>query len=487
MKTERHDLELLMRSRIPLIVVETHEENRVLDVVRALKPGAQQPLFTWSITDGLMRLEWALVEEAAQTEPVDVLKFIKASTKPAVFVLRDFHPYLSDPVNVRLLKDIAVGHEQRPHTIVLLSHAIELPPELRKYAAQLSLSLPDRAKIETTVDGVVQDWRKQGVDIRVDPQARELLISNLAGVSLRDVRRLARAAVVDDAALTLTDIPAVQQAKHALLADESPLYFEFDTAQFREVGGFATLKQWLARRHRAFSEPLQASDRPKGLLLLGVQGCGKSLAAKAVAGTWGVPLLRLDFGSLYAKYYGETERNLRAALSTAEVLAPCVLWIDEIEKALAAGGAEDGLPKRVLGTLLTWMAEQDASVFVVATANDIQALPPELVRKGRFDEIFFVDLPDVETRQEIFRIHCESRGIRSDRLDYSSLAGASEGFSGAEIEQAVIASRYATNGEAVTTAILLKELQTTRPLAVVMQEKIAALRSWAVDRTVPVS
>src|SRR5581483_5557870 len=227
-------------------------------------------------------------------------------------------------------------------------------------------------------------------------------------------------------------------------------------------------------------------DPPRGMLLLGVQGCGKSLAAKAAAGIFGIPLLRLDFGILYSKYYGETERNLRKALDTADVMAPCVLWVDEIEKGSAVGTEDDGLSRRVLGTLLTWMSERKKPVFLVATANDISCLPPELVRKGRFDEIFFVDLPLVANRQEIFRIHLLKRALDPGQFDLRALAEASEGFSGSEIEQADVASMYTAHagGRAISQPDLVAELKQTRPVSILMAEKVAEIREWAADRTV---
>ncbi|MEJ2202280.1 MAG: AAA family ATPase, partial [Desulfuromonadaceae bacterium] len=226
---------------------------------------------------------------------------------------------------------------------------------------------------------------------------------------------------------------------------------------------------------------------PKGIMLLGVQGCGKSMAAKVVAGAWGVPLLRLDLGAVYNKFYGESERNIRESLQTAEALAPCVLWLDEIEKGLGTSADDGGTSKRVLGTLLTWMAERQGRVFIVATANDIQALPPELIRKGRLDEIFFVDLPDVSVRREVFTIHLQKRQLDPETFDLPALVAASAGFSGAEIEQAIVAGLYSViGGEGqLDSALLLSELAATRPLAVVMSEQISALRAWAAGRTVP--
>src|SRR5690606_21950540 len=246
------------------------------------------------------------------------------------------------------------------------------------------------------------------------------------------------------------------------------------------------LKKWIAQRRAAFiGEKMPVKlDPPKGVLLLGVQGCGKSLAAKAIAGGFGVPLLRLDMGALYNKFQGETERNLRESLASAELLAPCVLWIDEIEKALATDTADEGVSQRVLGYLLTWMAERRAPVFLVATANQVHKLPAELLRKGRFDEVFFVDLPDAATRAEVFRIHLARRELDPAAFDLAALAEASEGFSGAEIEQVVVAALYAAAaaGTRAAQAHVVEEIRTTRPLAVLMAEKVAALRAWARER-----
>lgn len=483
MNKDLHELEVLIRSRIPIVVIESHDENRALSLVRGLESRLGHPLFAWSVTEGLRRIDLQLGVQKLFSEPEAVLKHIKSLRAAGVFVLRDIHPYLSDPLIVRLLKDVALAHHAVPHTLVLLSHSLELPPELRKLAARLSLSMPGRQQIEAAVDRVVDDWQSRR-DVFVDEKARQLLIDNLAGLSMRDAERIATTAICDDEALTSSDIPRVMQAKYELLADSGVLHFELDTAKFRDLAGFRRLKRWLQLRHDAFRSHETDVDRPRGLLLLGVQGCGKSMAAKAAAGSFAVPLLRLDFGALYNKYYGETEKNLRESLATAEVMAPCVLWIDEIEKGVVGGQGDDGLSRRVLGSLLTWMAENKSAVFIVATANDINALPPELVRKGRFDEIFFVDLPSIDVREEIFRLHCKFRGISPDGIDFTQLATQSDGFSGAEIEQAVIAARYSAD-ETPDTAAIIAELTTTRPLSVVMSERIDELRAWASERTVP--
>jgi SpoVK/Ycf46/Vps4 family AAA+-type ATPase len=291
--------------------------------------------------------------------------------------------------------------------------------------------------------------------------------------------------ICDDGAITQEDLPELNKAKFQLLDLDGVLGYEADTARFADVGGLHNLKQWLAERQAAFMAGT-ASDLPKGMLLLGAQGSGKSLAAKAVAGLWGLPLLRLDFASLYNKYFGETERNLREALLMAERMSPCVLWMDEIEKGLATGDMDNGVSQRVLGTLLTWMAERKAPVFVVATANIIKRLPPELMRKGRFDEIFFVDLPATAVREDIFRIHLNKRELSAENFDLAALAMASDGFSGAEIEQAVVSALYAAQARQVSVGqeLIVEALQRTVPLSVVMSEELSALRHWAAERTV---
>jgi len=277
------------------------------------------------------------------------------------------------------------------------------------------------------------------------------------------------------------------EAKYQLLNRDDVISFEYETTRFGNVGGMRKLKQWLHQREKFFlgEDAKPGDDRPKGLLLLGVQGCGKSLASKAIAGIWGVPLLRFDFGALYDKYIGESESRLRASLKTAEVMSPCVLWIDEIEKGIS-GDSDDGTAKRILGTFLTWLAENRSSVFVVATANNIEALPPELIRKGRMDEIFFVDLPDADIRKQIFAIHMEKREMSIADINLDVVAEASDGFSGAEIEQVVVSSRYAVHDDKINTQHILGGIKSTRPLSIVMAEKIEQLRLWAHDRTVPV-
>jgi SpoVK/Ycf46/Vps4 family AAA+-type ATPase len=489
----RAELATLLRSRIPLIVIETRDEQRALALISAppakLPRTAHTPVFQWSVTDGLRRLDIDLGgAQKHNSPPTDVLKSIRSTDKGGVYVLLDFHPFMTDPVHVRLLKDICQDYARVPRTIVLISHELSLPRELEHFAARLHLAFPDRAERRVIIESVAGEWSRAhaGGRVRTDRNALELLIENLGGLCTADTERLARTAIFDDGAVLLSDLPAVMQAKYALLNRTGVLSFEYDTARFADLGGMTRLKEWLMQRHSAFDGSAPQLDAPRGLLLLGVQGCGKSVAARAAARVYGVPLLRLDFAALHNKYLGESERNLRETLATADLMSPCVLWIDEIEKGIATGDGDSGTSRRVLGTFLTWLAEKKTRVFVVATANDISALPPELVRKGRFDEIFFVDLPSLAVRTDIVRIHAARRSLKLSDADTAQLAEASDGFSGAEIEQAIVSALYVahTAGTTVDATHVLSELRATRPLSIVMAEKVAELREWAAERTV---
>ena len=485
------DLVTLLRSRTPLMLVESAGESRVVAAFRRAIEQSLRPLYRWSLTDGLERLD---IDEGDEREsPPDAsltLQAIKKNPTPGVYLLLDFQPYLRYPMTLRLLREIVQRIDCAEHTLVLVGTGYELPPELGVDVTRYSLALPTLEEIAALVREEAFNYSREndGKRVTVDADAARAVVRNLKGLSLDDARRIVRKLIYDDGALTPADLPELARAKYALLDRDGLLHFEYETAQFASVAGLARLKQWIAQRKPAFLGDKAAArlDPPKGVLLLGVQGCGKSLAAKAIAGGFGVPLVRLDFGTLYNKYHGETERNLRESLRHAEQLAPCVLWVDEIEKGLAASDSDDGVSRRVLGYLLTWMSERREAVFLVATANQVQDLPAELLRKGRFDEIFFVDLPDAATRREIFSIHLARRELKPADFDLDALAVAADGFSGAEIEQAVVSALYAANADksTITQAHLLAALRETRPLSVLMAEQVATLRDWAKERTV---
>jgi hypothetical protein len=490
----RRELEMLLASRFALIVIESREEARVLAVVREASLKARRGrgwgVFQWTVTEGLQRMDVDMGgSQRTLAEPAQLLKHLKATPMPGIYVLLDFHPYLSDPINVRMLKDVAQGYDQVARTVVLMSHEVTLPEELESFATRMHLALPSANERQMIVRRVAQVWSKAnpGKAAVIEPNALAKLVDNLSGLTAADAERLCRQAIFDDGALTMSDLQGVLAGKYQLLNRGGTLTYEPDTARFADVAGMQNLRNWLTSRKPAFDGSAPELDPPKGVLLLGVQGCGKSLAARAAAGIFGVPLVRLDFGALYSKWSGESEKNLRESLDSAQALAPCVLWIDEIEKALADGEGDSGTSRRVLGTFLTWLAEQRARIFVVATANDISALPPELIRKGRLDEIFFVDLPDDAARAAILAIHARKRSVPLSPQEALALAKRSAGFSGAELEQAIVAALYSARagGHPVTAVSIAHELQTTKPLSVVMAEKIEALREWARDRTVP--
>jgi SpoVK/Ycf46/Vps4 family AAA+-type ATPase len=449
----------------------------------------QLAFYEWRVTRGLHLGGFGtdVANNDALKEPEALLEHIAHHQGPALYVLCDFHPYLAgEPTIIRYLKDIALDHDRLGNTIVLLSHQLSVPSELGRLTAKFDLRLPSDEELMALIRAQAKDWAEQhqARKVRTDNKTLKRLIANLRGISHADAQVLIRHAIFADGAITESDIPAVNRLKFELLDSEGVLRFEYETENFGSVAGLDNLKAWLELRRDAFLK--HTEDHPRGVMLLGVQGGGKSLAAKAVAGYWGIPLLRLDFGTLYNKFFGETERNLRNSLKQAELMAPCVLWMDEIEKGIATGQSDNATSKRVLSTLLTWMAENDKPVFIVATSNDISELPPELVRKGRLDEVFFVDLPDTDVRGEIFRIHLKKRGIEPAGFDLAELADASEGFTGAEIEEAIVSARYlaSSRGEVIEQNDVLAALNRTYPMSIMRAESISSLRAWAKDRTV---
>lgn len=482
---DRHDISVILNSYTPLISIKTREENRAIELLKAIRGLVDRSFYQWKITEGLTSLMFAIETDADSVEPAEVLLNIKKQKLPGVYILIDFHHYFDDPVHLRLIKDIVNQFDMNAKTLIFLGVDYELPKELRNISVNFELKLPNEKEIEDIVKEVAKKWaNKNGKKVKSNQDNLAALIRYMKGLSRAEVKRLARSAIYDDGVINESDLPGVMKAKYQLLNQEGMLHFEYETEKFSEVGGFSNLKKWLEQRQNAFNDS-QQNDRPKGILLLGVQGCGKSLAAKSISGIWGLPLLRLDFSALYNKYHGESEKNLRQSLRAAETMSPCVLWIDELEKGLSSSNSDDGISKRLLGTFLTWLAENKTHVFLVATANDIQSLPPELIRKGRMDEIFFVDLPDANTRKDIFSIHLKKRDIDVKDFDFKSLVNFSDGFSGAEIEQVIVSALYASETQELTTADIIKAIKNTKPLSIVMDKQISALRDWAKSRTVP--
>ena len=492
--SELQDLVALLRAQTPLLVIETPDEARVVELFRQSLMHAWRALYRWSVTEGLRRIDMDREDDAEGAPDLSAaLNAIRDAPQRGTYLLLDAHPYLGYASYQRALRDLIQRRASLPHVLVLIGTKVELPEALEPFAVRFSLRLPDANALLKLVQDEARAYTAEhgGRRVEADAEAVRQIVRNLQGMSLTDARRIARHLIYRDGVLGADDLPELARLKFELLNKSGHLHYEYDTARFADVGGATRLKRWVEQRRAPFLQepPPPGLEPPKGMLLLGVQGCGKSLLAKAVAGGFGVPLVRLDFGTLYDKYHGETEKNLRSALAAAEQLAPCVLWIDEIEKGLASSGSgeDGGVSRRVLGYLLTWMAERKGAVFIVATANQVNELPAELLRKGRFDEIFFVDLPDTEARADVLKVHLAKRGLQAEDFDLDTLVEAAQGFSGAEIEQAIVSALYTAHAEQkpLDTPLLLQEIHGTRPLSVIMAEQVTALRAWARERTVP--
>ncbi len=486
------EIELLVRARYPILYLVTHEERRVEKLLLDVASRLGKRLSVWTHTRGLVAGSGV---DDGNRDPAEALARVAESADRAIFVFLDLHAHFQDPKVVRRLRDLARDLRHTFKTLVLVSPVLSLPPELEKDVTVLDVPLPDADEIAQIMDGVLESVR--GDDrVKVDLSAtlRERMLQAALGLTAAEAESIFCKAVVEGLRLDEQDLDLILAEKKQIIRKGALLeFYELDES-LAHVGGLAKLKTWLNGRGASFSARARAFGlpEPRGLLLLGVQGCGKSLTAKAIASHWRLPLLRMDVGNVFSSFMGASEENMRRSIRTAESLSPCVLWLDELEKAFAgAGGSGDmdsGTTRRVFATFLTWMQEKTRPVFVVATANSIESLPPELLRKGRFDEIFFLDLPDLEARRSIFSIHLERRRRDPSGLDVDALARASDGFSGAEIEEVVIAALYRAFGDgerALESEDLLAALADTVPLSVTMREPIMALRTWARDRARP--
>jgi ATP-dependent 26S proteasome regulatory subunit len=490
----------LLETRTPIVVIATHEETRVMALFERIAAQMQREVWTWSVSRGLrvahgLKLSLAdfktdsHADSQATKELPEALMQVGRMTNAALVVFLDIHPYLSNPVITRAMKELALTCEAKGLQLVFVGHDVKLPDELAPFASRFEIEPMTLNRVKALFNAeMARRKQKDGRDVVGTQQTLDSLLRHMVGLPEAAVRHMVRLAL-GDGQITTADLAQVLLAKQAALGVAELLVFEQRLPGMNDVAGMAALKRWLAVRREPFLRPAESGlPTPRGVLLLGVQGAGKSLAAKAIASSWQVPLFRMDFGALFDKFQGESERKLREALRVADAMQPCVLWMDEIEKGLAGGGDgnDSGTGKRLLGTLLTWMAERSSSVFLVATANDIDSLPPELMRKGRFDEIFFVDLPSPEVRADILRIHLLRHKVAFDDAALASLVAASEAFSGAEIEAAVIAARYEAHAgaQAPTATMVQGELARTKPLSVTRAEAVQALRAWAEGRTV---
>jgi len=489
--TKHDELRLLVNSRHPIITVETPEEERFEQLLLDVAAELAVPLYEWSVTTGLAKFHGAAIYNSEQ--PEQALANISSLQGDAIFLLKDFARYCDNDKICRRLRDLAEKFRTVRRAIVISAPSLQLPEELASEAAHFELSLPTAEDLLPAVRCVLAELnREQRVPVALDLPAMGQVAQNLAGLSTEEAMRTLRKCALSRGRADAGLLDDVLEAKRQALRSDGLLETVRRDASFGDVAGMSRLREWIMKRKSALTPEGRRFGLvpPKGILITGVQGCGKSLAARAVAGEWGFELARLDAGALYDKFIGESEKKLHKALELAQKLAPVVLWIDEIEKAFASAGssgdADAGLSQRILATLLTWMQDRESGVFLAATSNDITILPPEMMRKGRFDEIFFVDLPSAEVRAALFELHLKKRERDPAKFDLPKLAAGTGGFSGAEIEQAIIAGLYTAfaQKQQLTTEILLAEIQSTRPLSVTRAEEVESIRQWAKTRAV---
>jgi SpoVK/Ycf46/Vps4 family AAA+-type ATPase len=492
--TDTERLEKLFLAQHRCIAMTTVEEDEALTTVRTAAVNMGIDSMLWSISEGLR--DGAIAKTARITDsehPAAALYHLGSINRRMIVIMLDLGAHLKDERTQRLLRDLLTVFERTGSHLVMINAADDLPTAIRAQANYFELSLPDEEELEHLLKETLRELSgPHHIQNNLSKRDMQTIVRNLRGLTTRQAKRVILDCLLPDARLDASDVNAVLAHKRKQLQIGGLLEYIESPVSLDEIGGLRRLKYWLEQRRECLGDEAIEFGlaAPRGVLMLGVQGAGKSLSAKAVATGWQRPLLRMDVGALYDKYIGESEHRLKDALRQAEMMAPIILWIDEIEKAFASAAAQSsdgGLSKRMFGTLLTWMQEHQSSLFLVATANDIEALPPELLRKGRFDEIFFVDLPDEDARRDIFSIHLKKRKRDPRKFDLDKLAAAAKGFSGAEIEQAILAAMhdaFAVRAE-LTTDGILKTLVTSPPLSVTMSEQVAELRAWAQGRCVP--
>jgi hypothetical protein len=549
-------LKVLINSSTPIIVMETSEEMHAVNMVRTACSQLNMATFEWSIADGLVRsgtnssvehevspqgridqttmlaqagrayaqVRTALSPGSAEAgrlaravassvggsnaaaastaiyntrEPVQALANMEATTLEAVFILKDFHRHMDDAVVVRRLRDVGQKFATNRRTVIITAPEIAVPAELAKLVEYFDLPLPDRERLHEIIKEVFARLSKTyTLKLQLDAAGVDAMSANLRGLTEGEAERAISQALVTRYALCPESVTDVLDAKKQLLRHSGMLEFIEASDNMAAVGGLENLKHWLGQRRGAWEDSARefGLEPPRGMIVLGVQGCGKSLCARAVAGEWKLPLVKFDTSAVYDKFIGETEKRIRKVFQVAEGLAPCVLWIDELEKVFAGSGpdsasADGGVSSRLLASFLSWMQDRKAAVFVAATCNNVTVLPPELIRKGRFDELFFVDLPNQAERKQIFSIQLAKRKRSPADFDLEKVAAAAKGYSGAEIDAAVQGGLYAAYSEKkqLSTQSLLDALAQTVPLSTTRAEEIQTLRDWARTRAVPAS
>ena len=477
--TFQQELDLYLRARFTLIVLITPEEERAVAEVRRVCESNRRPCLSWDAGDGFTAIAHWTGSVPAGPDPKTALEKIDQHTGDALFLLRDFHDIWGNTALKRKLRNLAQRFRYSRKSILVTTPLLKLPPELKDTAVVVEFPPPDAAELNTVLHDLSAT---PGVQVQLTSLGHEKMVQAALGLTSAQAQRVFAKAIVRNGLLNETDIDLVMQEKKEIIRESQALEFYAATDSPADLGGCEVLKEWLRLRERAFGQ--EARDyglpAPRGMALIGIPGTGKSLTAKMIGGLWHLPLLRLDVGCLYGSLVGESEQRTRQALQLAETVAPCILWIDEMEKAFASGGLDGGTSTRVFGTILTWMQEKTAPCFVVATANDISGLPPELLRRGRFDEIFFLDLPTLAERRDILSVHLRKRNRIVHDFDIGSLAHLCEGFVGAEIEQAIVDAMVVgfNQNREFNSDDIARSLSRQVPLSVSQRERIAALRAW---------
>ncbi|HHP7244576.1 MAG TPA: AAA family ATPase [Elainellaceae cyanobacterium] len=489
----KEELSILVQAQYPLIYLVTSEEERAISTIAQLKP--QRKVFVWTVTHGIVELDQSRSGGTAQqshntVSPEAAIEWVVRQREAGIFVFKDLHPFIDSPAVTRWLRDAIAGFKGSQKTIILMSPLQQIPIELEKEVAVLDFPLPDMGELNQVLSNQLEQIRTR----RITTDTREKLLKAALGLTHDEAEKVYRKAHVTAGRLTEEEVDVVLSEKKQLIRRNGILEYIEEDETIDSVGGLTELKHWLQQRSNAFTERAReyGLPQPKGMLILGVPGCGKSLIAKTTSRLWGLPLLRLDMGRVYdGSMVGRSEANLRNALKTAESISPAILFIDEIDKAFAgstgSADSDGGTSSRIFGSFLTWMQEKSSPVFVMATANRVERLPGEFLRKGRFDEIFFVDLPNAEERKEIFKIHLSKRRRDIVRFDLDQLANVCDGFSGAEIEQALVAAMYEAFAQdrEFTQLDIIASIKSTLPLSRTMSEQVTALRDWARQRARP--
>ncbi|MDR1933418.1 MAG: AAA family ATPase [Spirochaetales bacterium] len=475
-------IETLIRARYPLIYVVSFEEGRVSRNLKLMTDARKKELAAWTITAGLETPDGSFITELK--DPIKVLDYILQSGANGLFVLRDYHHYLNDPVVVRKLRDAARELKMTRKNIIFLSPVLKVPTELEKEIAVIDYELPDKEELALIIGKISGSLDGRGQPAAAECGRQEKIVEAALGLTAEEAENVFAKSLVQKG---MFDVSIVLSEKEQIIRKSGVLEYYHTNENMKEVGGLDELKKWLVKRGKAFTPKARefGLPEPRGILLLGIPGCGKSLTAKAIAGLWQLPLLKLDVGKVFSSYVGSSEENVRRAIQTAESIAPSILWLDEMEKGFSglssSGMSDGGTTARVFGTFLTWLQEKTTPVFVVATSNNVSQLPPELLRKGRFDEIFYVDLPAKDEREEIFRIHLQKRGRGAEGFDLAAAAAKTGGFSGSEIEEVIVSALYDAfdQDSELLPRHIEAGIQAIIPLSQTMEEQIRGIREWA--------